>query len=104
MKNLNKTVLGLVVLSCTACCQKGELTGRADAGKVVSVAAVVTAWNDIPRSKIITSKGTFFVSAVASAMHGSDTWITRDSRGRSYFCVDGWDECKRMVGTLGGSS
>lgn len=91
------TAVVLMVLLCT---EGGEASkgGQIDAGQIVSATQITTSWNDTHHSKIVTTKGTFHVNAVISAMYGAEVRIDRYDNGKSFLCVEGLSVCRRIVG------
>lgn len=100
MKNSKRSAYVLIVLLCAGCGEsiKASLVDQIDAGKLVSATEVATTWNDSYRSKIITTKGTFYINTIISVMHGAKVHIDKMDDGNSYLCVEGIQVCKRIIG------
>ena len=72
-------------------------TSRESAGKLVSISAVPTSWNEGTKSIVTTDRGYFIVRGYISAYTGDPVEIVEYSNGSKRLCVRK-DNCKKLVG------
>jgi|GEM_PF-4193144 len=71
---------------------------RVDIGLFVSSDELPTTWNERVRSKVITSKGIFYVKGLVSLTIDSPVYMEKRANEQTYFCSDQFHNCKRMYG------
>ena len=98
MKNTKLLAILLSALLVAACGEKAKVINKIDAGKLVSATEVATSWNDTHRTKIVTTKGVFYVNSIISSMVDVDVWIDEYDTGSRYMCIEGNKRCNRIIG------
>jgi len=98
MKNSKMLIVLFSVLLVAACREKAKVINQIDAGKLISATEVATSWNDSHRTKIVTTKGVFYVNSVVSTMTNIDVWIDEYDTGNRFICITGKKKCRQIVG------
>ena len=92
-------VVAFTALINTGCAQdKTGALESVDIGLFVTSDEIPTAWNDRVRSKVVTTKGVFYVKGLVSLTTDSPVFLEKYSNGKTYFCSDQFKKCKKLYG------
>ena len=81
----------------TGCTPEETLINKVGAGKLISSKEITTSFNDIVRSNVVTTKGSFSVRGLVSGINNSEVTIQTYDSG-SYLCITGNRKCQRIYG------
>ncbi len=100
MMSLKRTALAtsaLIALLAVSGCGEGDvIVKEIDIGIFVKSKEVSTSWNDSVRSIVTTSKGSFNVTGVVSALNGEAVSLRVRESGRRFLCLESAVRCVRV--------